>query len=109
MTEAEQDGDWVFSEVGRTYRDEWFPFTGRVHGYTLHMQMMWVPRNATYCFWLGKDGEPWPPAPTMDDPAVSEAQQEGQAEALPEAKPRHKLLSSLKSIWRKVAEARWRG
>ncbi len=54
------DGDWVFSEIGRTYPTAEDFRRGITGGCTVHMQMMWVPRNATYCFWLGKAGETRP-------------------------------------------------
>jgi hypothetical protein len=57
MSEAQQDGDWVFSEIGRTYPTAEDYRRGITGGCTIQMQMMWVPRGTTYCFWLGKDGE----------------------------------------------------
>lgn len=56
MSEHE-DGDWVFSEVGRTYSPPRHGLGWHSDGgCTIHMQMTWVPKGTTYCFWLGKDG-----------------------------------------------------
>lgn len=41
-------GDWTWTLLTKQYTPLGETWTYRVE---------WVPRNAAYCFWLGKDGE----------------------------------------------------